>query len=250
VRGTPAVRLEPYDSALDIALDEVLLDVARPAARVWTPRGRAVVIGIASKAGYEVRLERARAEGVPVRRRFSGGAAVLLSPEVVCFGLVFPYAAYEKAGSIGGAYRLATSLVAKALGELGAEPVFEPPGDLAVRGRGMAERKIVGFAQARRRTAALVHGVAPVSLDGAELDRLLGPPAKEPAYRRGRPHSEFVTDLRTELGTRETAGVERALAEALAGEGAHEQDFTPEEMERARSLVEEKYSKDEWNLRR
>ena len=245
MRGTPAVRREPYDPALDIAFDEVLLDLARPAARVWTPNGRAVVIGIASKAGDEVELERARQEGIPVRRRFSGGAAVLLSPEVVCFGVVFPYAEYEDAGTIGGAYRLATSLVANALAELGVEPAFEPPGDLAVRGR-----KIVGFAQARRRRAALVHGVAPVSLDGAELDRLLSSPAKEPAYRRGRPHSEFVTDLRRELGSCETAGVERGLAGALAGEGASEQGFTPEEMERARALVEEKYSKDEWNLRR
>ena len=95
MRGTPAVRREPYDPALDIAFDEVLLDLARPAARVWTPNGRAVVIGIASKAGDEVELERARQEGIPVRRRFSGGAAVLLSPEVVCFGVVFPYAEYE-----------------------------------------------------------------------------------------------------------------------------------------------------------
>lgn len=250
MRGTPAVRCEPYDPALDIALDEVLLDLARPAARVWTPRGRALVIGIASKAGDEVKLERARREGVPVRRRFSGGAAVLLSPEVVCFSVVFPYAEYRDAGTIGGAYRLATSLVASALAELGVEPAFEPPGDLAVRGRRMTERKIVGFAQARRRGAALVHGVAPVSLDGAELDRLLGPPAKEPAYRTGRSHSEFVTDLRTELGACETAAVERGLAEAIAGGGAAGQGFTPEEMERARALVEEKYSKDEWNLRR
>jgi lipoate-protein ligase A len=246
VRGAArAFRDEPHDAALDIALDEVLLDRAEPAARVWTPRGRAVVIGIASRAVAEVRLDECRASGVPVRRRFSGGAPVLLSPEVVCFALVFPYVEYEGAATIGGAYRLATLLAAEALGELGLKAEFEPPADLAVSGH-----KIVGFAQARRRRAALVHGVLPVSLDGAELDRLLGRPADEPAYRRGRAHSEFVTDLRRELGSCDVAEVEAALAKALAGEDAAEEEFTPEEIEKACSLAEEKYLKDEWSLRR
>ncbi len=262
------------------------------------------MIGVASKAAEEVRLGPARAAGVPVRRRFSGGAAVLLSPEVVCFGMVFPYADYDKAGTpvdtIRGAYRVAASLVAKALAGLGVEVAFEPPGDLAVGGKrrqepkngttswnrrctqmdadrtnarnGLAHqatlrrssacigvhrrllhrfpRKIAGFAQARRRRAALVHGVLPISLDGAELERLLGRPPEEPAYRRGRSHSEFVTDLRTELGSCEVAEAESALARALAGVDAVEEDFTPEEIGRARALVEGKYSLDEWNLRR
>ncbi len=255
MRGTSeAFRRNPYDPAPDIALDEVLLDLARPAVRVWTPRGRAVVIGVASRAADEVRLEECRAAGIPVRRRFSGGAAVLLSPEVVCFSVVLPYADYSKAGTpvdtIRSAYLVATSLVAKALARLGVEAAFEPPGDLAVGGPEGVKRKIVGLAQARRRTAALVHGVLPISLDGAELDRLLARPPEEPAYRRGRSHSEFVTDLRTELGSCEVAEVEGALARALAGRDAAEEGFTPEEIGRARALVEEKYSKDEWNLRR
>ena len=79
---------------------------------------------------------------------------------------------------------------------------------------------------------------------------VVGRQPEEPAYRRGRRHSEFVTDLTREIGSCEVGEVSRALVKALAGADAVVEGFTSEEVEKARSLAEEKYLRDEWNLRR
>ncbi|MHC4202108.1 MAG: lipoyl protein ligase domain-containing protein, partial [Planctomycetota bacterium] len=99
----PAAEFE-LDLALDLALDELFVSRAEALARVWSPPGRAAVIGVGSKAAAELDLEACRAEGLPVLRRMSGGAAVLLAPEVACFSLVFPHALFPDAKKISGAY--------------------------------------------------------------------------------------------------------------------------------------------------
>ena len=240
------------DLALDLALDELLVSRAEALARVWSPPGRAAVIGVGSKAAAELDLEACRADGLRVLRRMTGGSAVLVTPEVACFSLVFPHALFPDAKRISGAYGLATTLTARALGELGLSAEFEPPGDLAIGGR-----KLVGFAQARRRRATLVHGVIPVALDLTELERYLAHPPREPAYRAGRAHEEFVTTVAMsverhapELGSRPVEDVLGALGLAFCGRGASGEPPREDELAEAAPLVREKYTNDGWTFRR
>ena len=80
--------------AENLALDESLLDEAEAAARpletlrLWEARQHGVVVGRSSRVAAEVRSEVCRDLGMPVLRRISGGAAVVIGPGCLMYGLV------------------------------------------------------------------------------------------------------------------------------------------------------------------
>jgi len=233
------------DAALQIALDEVLLNRGPGGSRTWVPDAPAVVLGVSSRACDEIDRQACEADGLRILRRMSGGAAVLLSPGVACFSAFLPYEAFAEAASIGGAYRLAARAVAEALARLGIPTTFEPPCDLACRGR-----KLVGIAQARRRSSALVHGTVPVVLDIESMGRYLEPPPQEPAYRAGRPHVDFMTAAGREVAACGTADVVRELARAFDAARLPRLDAGPDSLADAQDLAATKYRTDAWTFRR
>jgi lipoate-protein ligase A len=60
----------------------------------------------------------------------------------------------------------------------------------------LADRKISGNAQKRTRRALLHQGTVLYNFDTDILGRLLKEPARQPTYRRGRCHGEFVGNVR------------------------------------------------------
>jgi lipoate-protein ligase A len=164
-----------------------------------------------------------------------------------------PHDLYPKAKQISGAYALAFDGLARAFRMLGLDVDFERPGDVALSGK-----KIVGLAQARRRDATLVHGVVPVGLDRELIEKYIAHPPAEPAYRSGRRHRDFVTTLAEETGSSGEELMRKTLS-ALAlglcdGEpdevGPDELDELDELLAEARSLVDERYGRDDWSFRR
>jgi lipoate-protein ligase A len=236
--------------ALDIALDEVLVRRDSAVVRVWRPPERAAVLGVASRAADELLLERCRTDNLPVLRRSTGGGAVLVTPEVACFSCIMPHARHPEAKQISGAYALAFEGLARAFRMLGLDVNFERPGDVALSGK-----KIVGLAQARRRNATLVHGVVPVELDSESIERYIAHPPSEPPYRSGRRHRDFLTTLARETGSSGEELMQRtlhALARGLCdGEPVvSERDELNGLLVEARSLVDERYGRNDWSFRR
>ena len=80
--------------AENLALDEALLEEAEAAAqpvetlRLWEARQHAVVIGRSSRMAAEVRGDVCRELNVPVLRRISGGAAVVVGPGCLMYAVV------------------------------------------------------------------------------------------------------------------------------------------------------------------
>jgi lipoate-protein ligase A len=203
------------------------------------------VLGISSRAAEELHVPACEADGVPVLRRLSGGAAVLLGPGAVCFGAFLPHEAFPDAATIGGAYRTVVSALARAFASVGVQTGFELPCDVTV-----GARKLVGMAQARRRSASLVHGVVPVTLSVGEVERYLSHPPEEPAYRAGRSHGDFMTTLADEAPSVTVEDLVAAL-----GRGFREARLPPleaeaEERERASELLKERYADRAWIFRR
>jgi len=74
--------------------------------------------------------------------------------------------------------------------------------------------KVSGNAQARKWKAMLLHGTLLVDADVELMEAVLQRPRKEPGYRRGRSHRDFIVAL-AQLGVRAAdAEVEAAFVRA------------------------------------
>ncbi|MGZ4988857.1 MAG: lipoate--protein ligase family protein, partial [Limisphaerales bacterium] len=98
--------------------------------------------------------------------------------------------------------------------------------------------KFSGNAQRRKRRALIFHGTFLLTFNLQLVSELLRSPSKEPEYRAGRAHGKFIMNLHVDA-----ALIRKALRSAW---GANDElqavpDIT--------TLVQEKYSTDEWNLK-
>ena len=239
------------DLALEEAVQLGLEDAASPPTwRVWEARQHAVVLGTGQEAAKEVDLDAARAAGIPVLRRHSGGGAVLIGPGVIAYSGFYRIAELPGAATISGAMRAALTPVRAALKTLGVDAREVGLSDLAVPSADGSLRKLAGNAQARKRVSVLVHGTLLADPDWDLLERLLRFPSRPPEYRAGRGHRPFLTSLR-ELGAPCGLSAFIAALAAVLGPG-WPRAAEPLEAEalKARELLAAKYSRDEWNLRR
>jgi lipoate---protein ligase len=191
---------------------EQLLDRVRRPYRVWVPQARAIVLGNSQEAEKELNVEAVRRDGIAVHKRMSGGGAVLLSPGCLCLGLRF---AKRKELSIADYFAKASALISGVVGrELGLELRLRGTSDLACAisagpGRprsdlamglaetaaaaaGISERKVAGCALYMPRDYVLYLASILVDPDFTDIEKYLAHPSKEPEYRSGRSHGDFL----------------------------------------------------------
>ena len=160
-----------------------------PAFRVWTTSQATVVIGRSVLADSEVDLPFCERERIPIVVRPSGGRSVLIGTGTVQYTYALPLSLSDGLRSIAGAKRFCNDLLQEASPALAALRRDES-GDLTRN-----ERKVAGLALRRTRDAVLLHGTILVSADLGLIARALTHPLREPAYRRGRSHHEFLANL-------------------------------------------------------
>lgn len=156
--------------------------------RVTEPRQVEVVLGRCSRADQEVYLDRVQAAGVPVSRRRGGGCAVVVGPGVLVVSCTWtgyrpPYPVdwmEDMSGKV--------ALALQGTGVTGLE--VRKGGDLT-----LGDRKVMGACLYVGADTAVYGASLLVNPDLSLFDRFLRHPPREPAYRRGRPHREFVTSL-------------------------------------------------------
>ena len=224
----------------NLALDEALLLEAEAgrgpeALRLWEWPHPAVVLGAGCRLTEDVDEPACRADGVPVLRRSSGGGTVLLGAGCLCFSLILAYGRSPLLEDVRPSYRFILGRIREALGE--PLPGIDLAGvsDLAAGGR-----KFSGNAQQRKRHFLLHHGTILYDFDLPRIGRYLRLPARQPDYRLGRPHDDFVINL--PLTAQE---IRNRLRTAWEAEG--EVDWP---RERVRQLVAGKYDDPGWVYRR
>jgi lipoate-protein ligase A len=227
----------------NLALDEALLTEAESSARpreiirIWESLQVAVVVGRSTRVAEEVNLEACRADGVVVCRRTSGGASVVIGPGCLMYSLVLSYERRPAMRMVDQAHRFVLERTAKALAGSTTECV-EPMGtsDLALR-----DRKFSGNSLRCRRSHLLYHGTLLYDFPLEKISRYLRHPPRQPDYRKGRSHDQFVMNLLVD-----PARLKQCLMEAWHVDSTRRQWPT----ERVAQLVRERYASDEWNLRR
>lgn len=232
----------PRSVAEQLAIDEALLDAANaggltvPVVRTWQAEQPAVVVGSSSRLADEVDLPTCQRLGVPVLRRTSGGATVVLGPGCVMWTVVTPHAEPPPIDAIHAAM---LDPLAAALALAGRPVSRQGTSDLTVS---LPEgiRKVSGNALRVRRRGVLYHGTLLDDFPLALIGQLLRHPPREPAYRQQRSHDAFLANL--SLGRRQID----AAVRAAFGAWRDESDWPQQQ---AADLVASRYGLASWTER-
>ncbi|MGD0092207.1 MAG: hypothetical protein ABSE73_20010 [Planctomycetota bacterium] len=241
--------------AQDLALEEAIQTTVEEGLstntwRLWQAAVPCVVLGTGLEAAREAALDAARAEGLPVLRRHSGGGAVVIGPGVLNYSAFYQLKDLPGSETIRGAMSASLKPVLALLAAWGLPACEMGLSDLAVARADGLLRKIAGNAQARKRHSVLVHGSLLADPDLERIARVLRFPSAAPEYRAGRSHSAFLTSLREQGAPYDLGSFVAALARALEHPASPEEAPSAEEQRRAAKLLAEKYGTAEWNFRR
>ncbi|MBK5092521.1 MAG: lipoate--protein ligase family protein [Actinobacteria bacterium] len=192
---------ETFDPVENLHREAFYIDhLTLPAARVWR-NTECVVLGKFLRAQDEVHVERARAVGIPVLKRISGGGAVFHDLGNINYSIYLP-AGMLSGWSIDESLKVLSYPVLLALESLGLPWEWVPPNNIYVEGR-----KVSGSAQARKKCGLLHHGTLLVSCDLARMRSLL--------KDGGRSKVAGVVNLNELLSEVDTETVEKLLADLL-----------------------------------
>jgi lipoate-protein ligase A len=208
--------------------DEILRRCAEPVALAcWVPETSLVVLGSANDPEVEVDVAACAAANVPVLKRYGGGGAVVLHPgcAIVSLGLwvrqwfqnklYFDLANRALVGALASEWPELSDLRQDGLSDL------KWPG-------GGRDLKVAGTSLFRSRNYLLYQASLLVDVRLDEIEAYLKHPSREPAYRKGRAHRDFlvgVGDLAKEatpravqkvLETKLSASIEALFGEELA----------------------------------
>jgi lipoate---protein ligase len=181
--------------AANLALDEALLIEADergagPALRIWEPEATAVVLGASCRWRDDVRAAACRRDGVAIARRSSGGGTVVVGPGTLNVTVVLPDDAAPGLSAVDRAQRYVLDRIAESIRARGPAVEVLGLGDLTV-----GRRKFSGSAQRRLRTHFLVHATILYDFPLDLVSRYTALPLRQPSYREGRSHEDFLVNL-------------------------------------------------------
>jgi lipoate-protein ligase A len=172
----------------DDGLIEAVLADRRGRWRVWVPDKAAVVLGLGSRVERELNVDACLADGVQILKRDGGGCAVVIEPGQVIVSVVLPTEGLHDNRRYFGQL---TEWVIGRLKVTGIEGVAKAgTSDLAV-----GDRKVGGACI--HRTKDYLYYTTTLLVDPLVelMERYLKHPPREPEYRRGRGHRDFVMGL-------------------------------------------------------
>ena len=228
--------------AENLALDEVLLhavdqDPTRAILRTWEPASHFVVVGRSNQIETEVDAAQCGIEATPIFRRSSGGGAVVVGPGCLAYALALPLTDALRTIGVSGVTRLLMETIADSLRSVIPTIAVCGTSDLVVGGR-----KISGNSQRWLKHAFLHHGTILYNFDLPRIGRLLKRPTRQPDYRAGRTHADFVTNIAVPR--------DAVLASLVAAWNGQPADCRTDTLDQARLLAQSRYERDEWNRER
>lgn len=158
---------------------------------IWRPDDIYIVLGRANNADSALHTDLVSRDRIRVLKRPSGGETVILSPSMAVFSIKFSQISRERPRSVFD--MINSHLIAS----------FENAGIKNLNTKGISDisignLKILGSSMYLNNNTLFYHAVLNVSEDISLISKYLKHPGKEPDYRNGRPHNEFVTSLHKE----------------------------------------------------
>lgn len=184
---------------------------------LWKPDKTYVVLGASNTEENAVNLEMINGHEIIVIKRNSGGQTVLLTPKTLVIAVAFTTFNYVNSRK---AFAIINSQIIEGLKRCGIKGIQEKGiSDLAIN-----DKKILGSSIYHKRQRFFYHAVLNVSEDVDLIEKYLKPPEKEPDYRKGRSHKEFVTSI-LEQGFDVNVDVIKSALEAVLQQNFFEQQL-------------------------
>ena len=240
--------------AENLAADETLLDdceagLGSETLMFWEPRETFVVVGYANKVAREVNLTACADKNIPIFRRCSGGGTVVQMRGGLNYSLILRIDATGPTRNISSANQFVMEKNRAAIESVAR--TLNPKSRIFVRGHTdltlvtrdsplVTERKFAGNSQRRRKNYLLFHGTLLLDCDLNLIGKLLLMPSQEPGYRAGRPHADFVTNLRLPADKIKSAFATAWQADEL---------LQNPPLQKISEFAREKYSTPAWNFK-
>lgn len=156
---------------------------------IWVPDKVYIVLGASNNQADALNLENVTRDNITVLKRPSGGQTVILTPNNIIIAAVF---FDNKTIHPKEIFQQINKLIISTIEKTGMNNLLMMGiSDIAISGK-----KILGSAIYRSKDALLYHAVLNISEPVVTFEKYLKYPTKEPDYRMGRSHSEFVTSLK------------------------------------------------------
>jgi lipoate-protein ligase A len=171
--------------------DHKLLESEENTVLVWIPEKTCIVLGASNNPETSLIAENVIADNIIVYKRNSGGQAVVLTPNVIAISKLFVNSGKLQPKTV---FKEVNSQIISVLENLDVKNLsHEGISDIAISGK-----KILGSSIYRFKEKLLYHAVLNFAEPTSTFERYLKHPLKEPDYRKGRSHSDFVTSLQKE----------------------------------------------------
>ena len=176
--------------------------------RIWEPIDTVVVLGRANKKEKEVHLERCSKENIAVIKRKTGGGAVVLTPGILVISIaklvknclrILDY--FDHINDI-----IIDCLVCHGVRNL----TKKGTSDVCIE-----EKKILGSSIYSPVGSLFYQASLLVSCSLGTISKYLKHPSREPHYRKGRKHKDFLTTLQKEGYYIEIDILRKSLKKAL-----------------------------------
>ena len=266
------IKTPPSHGAWNMSVDEAILEAigrgdVPPTLRLYAWEPACLSLGYAQPLS-DVDLDRLSTHGWEVVRRATGGRAILHTDELT-YSVTGPLDDAHLAGGVLESYRRLSQALLAALNKLGLpaealpqpqnqgengnlkEPVcFEVPSNYEITVHG---KKLIGSAQARKKTGVLQHGTLPLYGDLTRITQVLTFPTEEKRQLAAERLLARATNVESALN-REVSWDKAAEAFIWAFRDALNINLEPEklsasELARADELVKEKYAHPRWTER-
>ncbi|RLB30628.1 MAG: hypothetical protein DRG87_04550 [Deltaproteobacteria bacterium] len=191
---------DTVSTAVGLSIDDVLpLSLSThgspPILHLYTFRPSAIV-GKYQDIEAALRLDRCRARGIEFNRRSTGGGTVIMGPKVVALGLGIDIDKPGLRGGIGGIFKTLSTVLIRALEELGIKAGFVPKNDLEVGGK-----KIAGLSAALETDKAILfHSSLLVDFDIPLMLDIMNQPPLKMSDKGYNCFSQRMTTIKEQLG--------------------------------------------------
>lgn len=154
----------------------------------WQPDNIYIILGRANSAENSLYTEKIITEGIRVYKRPTGGESVVLSPRMLVFSAKI---SSESLGKPKDIFRLINAKLIEELSETGIKNLNSKGiSDLSI-----GEKKILGSSMYLNGKTLFYHAVLNINEDISLISKYLKHPKREPDYRNGRAHDDFVTSI-------------------------------------------------------